>query len=68
MATITVDDVRQAIRDSGLTQQELSAKTGLAQPTISDFLAGRTGAELGKWLQLLSILGLAARSGRRKKA
>lgn len=68
MAAITVDDVRAAIRDSGLTQQELSAKTGLAQSTISEFLAGRSGAELAKWLAALSTLGLTGHSRPRKKS
>jgi predicted transcriptional regulator len=67
MNAITVDDVRQAIRDSGLTQVELADKTGLSQPTISEFLAGRSGAELAKWLQVLSVLGFTARKSSRKK-
>ena len=57
---VEIDDVRQAIRESGLTQVEISRRTGIKQPTISEFLRGKSGGGLSRWLQVLNILGLTA--------
>ena len=55
---MTADDVREAINRSGLTQVEITKLTKISQPALSDFLTGKTGDALGKWLKLLTILGL----------
>lgn len=35
------EKLREAYRESGLTQQQLAAATGVSQRAISDFLRGR---------------------------
>lgn len=53
--------VRRARKKQGLSQMELSAKTGLRQATISEIEAGNAGAKLESILKVLAILKLEIR-------
>jgi transcriptional regulator with XRE-family HTH domain len=37
------EELRRAIRDSGMTRYEISAKTGIYQSTLSEFVNGKRG-------------------------
>ena len=58
--------LRQARRDSGLTQRELSTRTGVAQPTIARIEAGASDPRAATLERLLLACGhelTARRSG-----
>ena len=61
--------VRLARRTQGLTQPQLAAVAGVGVRFLVDLEAGKSTAQLGKTLAVLSALGLSAalvdRAGRR---
>lgn len=64
------EDVGQVIRaerkELGWSQTELARRSGCSQRFVSECERGKTGAEMGKVLQLLRALGLTIQvSGRR---
>jgi transcriptional regulator with XRE-family HTH domain len=52
------DHLRKAIKDSGISQGELSRLTGMSQPAISLFLTGKSGLSRTTLERLLSYFGL----------
>lgn len=50
--------VRQARKAHGLTQAELAGLAGTGPRFISELERGKPGAELGKVLDVLAVLGL----------
>jgi len=50
--------LRDARRQLGLTQHQLSAMSGIAQPTISNIERAVTGTSVDTLLRLLNYLGL----------
>ncbi len=52
------DQIRGAIRETSVTPAELSRATGVAESSLSRFLAGRRGLSLRSIDRLCQILGL----------
>ena len=52
------DQLRQAIRDCGLSRYELWQRTGIDQSTLSRFVRGRAGMTLQSVDLLIEELGL----------
>lgn len=58
------DQLRNAIKDSGLTRYRISKETGISEATLSKFHLGQRGLSmealnaLGECLQLTLVLGL----------
>ncbi len=52
------DQLRQAVRDSGLSRYAICKATGIDQSTMSKFLAGRVGLGLESIDRLADFLGL----------
>jgi len=61
------EEIAAALRRAGRTQIDLAAASGLAQPRISEFLAGKRDLRLGQAAALLAAAGceLAVRRRRR---
>jgi plasmid maintenance system antidote protein VapI len=55
------DVLRQAIRDSGVSQQEVSRRTGVPAPVISRFLSGQRDLTLDTAEKLVVYLDLELR-------
>ena len=59
---ITLNDIRRklvdAIRHSGLSQVEIAAKLGIAQPTVAQYLSGRAMPALDTFANLCIVLDL----------
>lgn len=57
---ITLNSIRQkmieAIRNSGLSQVEIAAKLGIAQPTVAQYLSGRAMPALDTFANLCVVL------------
>ena len=51
--------VRSARKDRSLSQRALAERCGVSQRFISELERGKPTAELGKALQVLSVLGIA---------
>lgn len=63
MSKELADTLRQAIRDSGQSANELAETTGVPQPTITRFLAG-ADMRLSTAQKLAAYLGLELRPKR----
>jgi transcriptional regulator with XRE-family HTH domain len=50
--------IREARRRAGLTQTELAARAGTAQPAIARWESGRTGVSLDDVMRLVRLCGL----------
>ena len=46
----------EAIRQSGMTQTEIAAKVGIKQPTVGQYLSGRSMPALDKFANLCAVL------------
>jgi HTH-type transcriptional regulator, competence development regulator len=53
--------LRRARRDQALSQQDLSAATGVAQATVSDLEQGKRGARASTVRKLAAALGVEPR-------
>ena len=57
---ITLDQIQkrlaEAIKDSGMTQTEIARRLGIKQPTIGQYLSGRSMPALDTLANLLKIL------------
>lgn len=57
---ITTDDIRarlvEAIRQSNFTQTELAKRLGIKQPTIGQYLSGRSMPALDTFANLCAVL------------
>jgi predicted transcriptional regulator len=67
MARSFTDQLKQAIRESGMSRYALSVKTGIAQSTLCKFLKGERGMSLESVDKLMDTLGLEVKSRRRRK-
>jgi len=56
------DQVRQAIRDSGLTCYRISQLTGIHESTLSKFLSGERGLSLAALDKLAPVIRMEVRS------
>ena len=61
------DQLRQAIRDSGLTRYRIAKETGLSQVTLSRFFNGERGLTLKALDKLGVCLQLTVNLGRKEK-
>jgi hypothetical protein len=61
------DQLRQVIRDSGMTRYALSVQTGIDQAVLSKFMAGKIGLSLRSIDKLMDVLGLEVRPLRKRK-
>jgi HTH-type transcriptional regulator/antitoxin HipB len=59
--------IRRARKKLGLSQGELSHRTGLRQATISEIESGNPGAKLDSILKVIATLDLELRIVRRSK-
>lgn len=50
--------IREARRRAGLTQAELAARAGTAQPAIARWESGRTGISIDEVVRLVRLCGL----------
>lgn len=61
---ITLEQIRErlaeAIRNSGMTQTELARRLGIRQPTIGQYLSGRSMPALDTFANLCKVLDLDA--------
>jgi transcriptional regulator with XRE-family HTH domain len=55
------DQLRRAIRDSGMTRYAISVSTGIDQGTLSKFMKGERGLSLAAIDKLMDSLGLEVR-------
>jgi predicted transcriptional regulator len=62
MRPVLDQSLRRAIKDSGLSDNELARRTGVPQPTISRFLAG-ADMKLATAAKIAAYLGLSLRKG-----
>jgi transcriptional regulator with XRE-family HTH domain len=60
------DQLRQAIRDCGMTRYAIFVKTGIDQGTLSKFIKGERGLSLAAIDKLMDVLGLEIRPRKRK--
>jgi transcriptional regulator with XRE-family HTH domain len=60
------DQLRRAIRDSGMTRYAISVITGIDQGTLSKFMKGERGLSLAAIDKLMDHLGLEVRPRKRK--
>lgn len=58
--------LRQAIRDCGITRYAISVRTGIDQATLSKFMKGERGLSLSAIDKLMDALGLEIKPGKRK--
>lgn len=61
-AATLVDQLRAAIRDSGLTVYRLAKNSGVSQPVIDRFLTGERDIRLETAAKLATALNLELRS------
>jgi transcriptional regulator with XRE-family HTH domain len=54
-----VERLKQYLADQSLTQVELAERMGVSQPTISDWLSGKTSPSAKKLKELSSITGVS---------
>ena len=61
---ITLENIRiqliEAIKESGLSQTEIAKKLQITQPTVSDYLHGKSMPALDTFANLCEILDLDA--------
>ena len=61
---ITLEQIRdrlaEAIRNSGMTQTELARRLGVRQPTIGQYLSGRSMPALDTFANLCKVLDVDA--------
>lgn len=61
---ITLEQIRQglinAIKQSGLTQVELAKKLNISQPTVSEYITGKSMPALDTFANLCQLLDLDA--------
>ena len=62
-----IDQLKQAISDSGLSHNELASKTGIPQPTISRFVRGDRTLGSHPVATLCFHLGLELTAKKRRK-
>jgi transcriptional regulator with XRE-family HTH domain len=60
------DQLRRAIRESGLTRYAISLRTGIDQATLSKFMKSERGLSLSAIDKLIDDLGLEIRPRKRK--
>jgi predicted XRE-type DNA-binding protein len=51
-------DVKELLKQRGLTQQQLADMTGIERPNINAMLSGKVGKMPDRWEKLLDALGL----------
>ena len=52
------DQIRAAVDASGMSRYRICKEIGLSQPTMSRFMAGRTGLSMESLDRLADLLGL----------
>jgi transcriptional regulator with XRE-family HTH domain len=61
------DQLRQAVKDSGLSRYAISARTGIEQSTLSLFVKGKRGLSLKSIDELADCLWLEIKVRRKSK-
>ncbi|MBQ8685987.1 MAG: helix-turn-helix transcriptional regulator [Clostridia bacterium] len=54
------EQIKNAIKYSGLSQTEIAAKLGVKQPTVSEYVSGRSFPALDTLANLCKVLDLDA--------
>jgi predicted transcriptional regulator len=67
MGETFTDQLREAIRDSGMTRYAISVQTGIAQSTLCKFLKAERGMSLDSVDRLMECLGLEIRPRQKRK-
>jgi hypothetical protein len=67
MGETFADQLREAIRGSGMTRYSISVQTGIAQSTLCKFLKMERGMSLDSVDRLMECLGLEIRSRRKRR-
>jgi predicted transcriptional regulator len=67
MGDTFTDQLKQAIRDSGMTRYAISVQTGIAGSTLCKFLKGQRGMSLDSVNRLMECLELEIRPRRKRK-
>jgi transcriptional regulator with XRE-family HTH domain len=58
MTETVIKQVRQLMEKQGVSQGELSRRTGIERPNITRMLSGRSGKVPESWQKVLDELGL----------
>jgi transcriptional regulator with XRE-family HTH domain len=61
------EQIRQAVRDCGLTRYAISKATGIAESTLSRFVAGERGLPLKTLDRLADFLDLNITTGKHRR-
>ena len=61
------DQLRRAVRESGMTRYALSKTTGVSQAVLCRFVAGTAGMSLDSIDRLMDVLGLEIRPRKRAR-
>jgi predicted transcriptional regulator len=67
MENTFTDQLKQAIRGSGMTRYAISVQTGIAGSTLCKFLKGQRGMSLDSVNRLMECLALEIRPRRRNR-
>ncbi len=58
MSKTELDQIIQAIRESGLSQREIAAKAGVSHPTILRLVNGQNMPSYDKMVKIAAVVGL----------
>jgi transcriptional regulator with XRE-family HTH domain len=65
MSKTLTDQIRSAVRESGLTCYQICKETGIDKASMSKFLSGQRGLSLAHLDKLAELLGLRITKGRK---
>ena len=68
MSELFTEQLRRAINESGMSRYALWKATGVAQSTLSKFMAGQRGLSLESIDKLVDVLGLTLTSQKKRGA
>ncbi len=59
------EQIREFIRDSGMTQKEIACRVGVTIPLLSNFMNGKRNLSLSGTARVVAVLGLELRKKRK---
>jgi transcriptional regulator with XRE-family HTH domain len=66
MSKSLTDQIREAVKQSGLTQHRICRQTGIDPASMSNFVSGKRGISLAHLDTLAAFLGLQITTTKRK--